>query len=211
MSYFHFSKIKSPIQYKDSLKVYRNSLNAFKTYQTFSFLYNQRSKQNSILMKTNSKKYTFFILLVLGMMSISYAQQRGGQRPERGQRPEPPSFEELLEKMDANDDGKLAKDEVAGPLARDFKQIDSNEDGFITEEELSKGKPDRKRRRPQNKDGITLTTVFKDMDSDKDKKIAKTEAKDVIAKRFDEFDLDSDGYISKVEMSKALKKINNNN
>ena len=160
-------------------------------------------------MKTNSKKYTFLIVLVVGMMSISYAQQRGGQRPERGQHPTPPSFEELLEKMDANDDGKLAKDEVAGPLAKDFKRIDTNEDGFISEDELPKGKPDQERRRSKN--GITLTSVFKDMDNNEDKKIAKTEAKGVIAKRFDEFDLDSDSYISKVEMGKALKKVNKNN
>ena len=158
-------------------------------------------------MKTNSKKYTFLIVLVLGMMSISYAQQRGGQRPEREQRPTPPSFEELLEKMDANNDGKLAKDEVAGPLAKDFNRIDTNEDGFISENELPKGKPDRKRRNANNKDGLTLTSVYKDMDSNEDKKIAKEEAKGIIAKRFDEFDLDNDGYISKVEMSKTLKQL----
>ena len=158
-------------------------------------------------MKTNSKKYTILIVLVLGMMSISYAQQRGGQRPERKQRPTPPSFEELLEKMDANDDGKLAKDEVAGPLAKDFNRIDTNEDGFISENELPKGKSDRKRRKTNNKDGLTLTSVYKDMDSNEDKKIAKEEAKGIIAKRFDEFDLDNDGYISKVEMSKTLKQL----
>ena len=45
-------------------------------------------------MKTNSKKNTIFIVLVIGMINLSNAQQRGGLRPT------PPSFEKLLEKMD---------------------------------------------------------------------------------------------------------------
>ena len=38
--------------------------------------------------------------------------------------------------MDANEDGKLSKKEVKGPLKKDFDKIDSNEDGFITKKEL---------------------------------------------------------------------------
>jgi Ca2+-binding EF-hand superfamily protein len=48
----------------------------------------------------------------------------------------PPTFEELIEKMDANEDGKLSEDEVEGPLKDMFSDIDTDEDGFITEEEF---------------------------------------------------------------------------
>lgn len=38
--------------------------------------------------------------------------------------------------MDTNDDRKLSKDKVKGPLNEDFSKIDADEDGFITEDEL---------------------------------------------------------------------------
>ena len=58
------------------------------------------------------------------------------QPPRQGQRVGPPSFAELLEKMDANQDGKLARSEVQGRLKDHFAKVDTNEDGFITEEEM---------------------------------------------------------------------------
>lgn len=72
------------------------------------------------------------------------AQQQDGDRERR----EPPSFSELLEKMDANEDGKLSKEEVKGPLQRHFDKIDANEDGLLTEEEFEKAP---KPKRPHNK------------------------------------------------------------
>lgn len=40
--------------------------------------------------------------------------------------------------LDSNNDGKLSKQEVRGPLANDFDQLDRNGDGFITEDEMPK-------------------------------------------------------------------------
>jgi hypothetical protein len=40
--------------------------------------------------------------------------------------------------MDANEDGKLSKYEVKGPLEKDFAKVDTNEDGFLSEKELEK-------------------------------------------------------------------------
>ena len=59
----------------------------------------------------------------------------------KGERPNP---EEMFTKMDANNDGKLSKDEVQGPLKEKFSEIDSNSDGFISKEELKNApKPER--------------------------------------------------------------------
>jgi len=59
-------------------------------------------------------------------------------------RPGPPSVEEVF-KMDTNQDGKLAKSELTGPLVEDFEKIDTDGDGFISMEEL-KNAPRKKRR-----------------------------------------------------------------
>ncbi len=56
-----------------------------------------------------------------------------------------PSTAEIFEHMDANKDGKLSKEEVKGPLQRDFSKIDVNNDGFITKKELENA-PKPKRR-----------------------------------------------------------------
>jgi len=162
-------------------------------------------------MKTTLKKFLFTITLFLCAVNYVQAQDRRDNHPDDRQHPIPPSYKELLQKMDANDDGKLAKNEVKGPLSRDFKHLDANEDGFITESELENGKPNCKRRRPTNENSMNITSVFKEMDANKDKKIAKSEAKNSIAKRFEEFDLDNNGYLSKIEMGKALKIINKGN
>ncbi|SNR46312.1 EF hand [Maribacter sedimenticola] len=80
----------------------------------------------------------FAIMIALGTLAAT-AQSKGERR-------EPPTFKELLEQMDKDEDGQLSKDEVKGPLQKDFDKIDANEDGFINEEELKnapkpKGRP----------------------------------------------------------------------
>ncbi|WP_299217134.1 EF-hand domain-containing protein [uncultured Aquimarina sp.] len=80
-------------------------------------------------------------LLAFMVSCTSNAQSKDSK--ERGQKP--PSVEEIFKMMDADEDGKLTKEEVKGPLKRDFSKIDTDEDGFITKEELEKApKPERK-------------------------------------------------------------------
>ncbi len=72
------------------------------------------------------------------------SSRSGSQKGKQG----PPNFAELLAKMDANKDGKLAKSEVQGRLKDDFSKVDTNSDGFITEAELKNApKPERGGRR----------------------------------------------------------------
>lgn len=73
-----------------------------------------------------------------------------GQSDDRKERREPPTFKELLEKMDANEDGKLSKKEIKGPLKEHFAKVDADEDGFITEEEFKKA-PKPKRRKGEQR------------------------------------------------------------
>ncbi|MEW4924771.1 EF-hand domain-containing protein [Algibacter sp. 2305UL17-15] len=86
------------------------------------------------------------VLLILGVTCF-VANSSFGQSENKGDRKERPTFEQLLEKMDANEDGKLSKKEVKGPLKKNFDEVDADEDGFITEEELKKApKPKRRER-----------------------------------------------------------------
>ena len=79
------------------------------------------------------------LLMVFGIVSTN------AQSKENGQPKTPPTAKELIKQMDKNEDGKLSKAEVKGPLKDDFKKIDTNEDGFLTIEELEKApKPKRK-------------------------------------------------------------------
>ena len=93
-------------------------------------------------MKNVFKTIVLVFGLTLFMSASSFAQSENKQ-----ERKEPPTFAQLLEKMDANEDGKLSKEEVKGPLKDDFDTVDADEDGFITEEELENApKPKRRKR-----------------------------------------------------------------
>lgn len=88
------------------------------------------------------------VLMAFGM-TILFAISAFGQSQNRQERKKPPTFEELLEQMDANEDGKLSKEEIKGPLKNHFSDVDINEDGFITAEEFEKA-PRPKRREIRN-------------------------------------------------------------
>lgn len=57
------------------------------------------------------------------------------QKQGRGERPD---ATQILEQMDADNDGKIALSEAKGPLKEDFSKIDTDDDGYITKEELEK-------------------------------------------------------------------------
>lgn len=82
-------------------------------------------------------------VLVFGA-TLFFANSAVAQSQKKGDRKKPPTFEQLLEKMDANEDGKLSNEEIKGPLKEDFAKVDTDEDGFISEEEFAKApKPKR--------------------------------------------------------------------
>ena len=93
-------------------------------------------------MKRNTIKKT---VLAFGLMVLISNVSFGQSKPREGK--QPPSFSQLLKEMDKNDDGKLSKDEIKGPLKEDFAKIDANEDGFITEKEFKKAPKPKERER----------------------------------------------------------------
>jgi Ca2+-binding EF-hand superfamily protein len=96
-------------------------------------------------MKSNMSKAKVVLGILVFLFALSVNAQ-SSDRQERGKKP--PTFKELLKKMDANKDGKLSKKEIKGPLKNDFKKIDTNEDDFISKKEFEKApKPKRKERK----------------------------------------------------------------
>ncbi|WP_298497704.1 EF-hand domain-containing protein [uncultured Algibacter sp.] len=89
-------------------------------------------------MKSNT-----FKVLVFGIV-LMITNNFYGQSQNQRDRKEPPTFKQLLEEMDANEDGKLSKKEIKGPLKNDFTKIDTDEDGFISKKEfVNAPKPQR--------------------------------------------------------------------
>lgn len=88
----------------------------------------------------NTKLKTIVYIALLASGTTLFAQPN-----DKDDKKKPPTAEVLIKEMDANKDGKLAKDEVKGPLKDDFTKIDTNKDGFLSLEELKKApKPERK-------------------------------------------------------------------
>lgn len=94
-------------------------------------------------MKSNTFK-TAALVFGLTVLVANNSFSQSENRKEKS----PPTFSELLKEMDKNEDGKLAKSELKGPLKEDFSKIDTDEDGFISEKEFKKApKPKRKERK----------------------------------------------------------------
>lgn len=82
------------------------------------------------------------IIMAIGLFAS--CKMNAQNDTSRQQRKERPSVEELFKQMDADEDGKLSKEEVKGPLKNDFTKIDTDEDGFLSKEEIEKApKPER--------------------------------------------------------------------
>ncbi len=82
-------------------------------------------------------------VVVFGM-TLLFSNTSFGQSQNREGKKKPPTFNELLKEMDADENGKLSKEELKGPIKNDFSKVDSDADGFITKEEFDNApKPKR--------------------------------------------------------------------
>lgn len=96
----------------------------------------------------------------------------------------------LLDRMDANKDGKLSKDEAQGPLKERFDLADANGDGFIGPDEFGRlpgfggqrpvgGGPDPRQ--------LDVSSLFERTDANKDGKITKDEVPEDRREQFGQF------------------------
>ncbi|MDW5288500.1 EF-hand domain-containing protein [Formosa sp. PL04] len=84
---------------------------------------------------------TKILKTVLGIAFVSFFGTQSISAQSEGGKKTPPSATELMAQMDADEDGKLSKDEVKGPIKENFTDIDTDEDGYISTKELEAAKP----------------------------------------------------------------------
>ncbi|SDE68110.1 EF hand [Ulvibacter litoralis] len=95
---------------------------------------------NTINFKTGIVAVAFIFFGI----TTSTAQSRGDKKPKKA------TYEQLLEKMDADEDGMLSEEEVKGRLKEQFSTIDTDEDGFISEEEFDNAPKPKRRGKKEN-------------------------------------------------------------
>jgi hypothetical protein len=74
-------------------------------------------------------------LIILTLFIFSSCNAQTTQNKPQKQRP---SADQVMKDLDTNEDGKLSKTEVKGPLKNDFDKIDLNKDGYLSIEEIKK-------------------------------------------------------------------------
>ncbi|WP_159023942.1 MBL fold metallo-hydrolase [Formosa sp. L2A11] len=85
------------------------------------------------------KNYSGTILFASDLMKIPLTENTSttnAKTPQKVNSNTPPSFSQLLENMDTNNDQKISKTEAKGRLKSNFETRDKNNDGFLTEDEI---------------------------------------------------------------------------
>ena len=110
-----------------------------------------------------------------------------------------------FDKMDADKDGKISRDEYLKTHDERFKKFDVNGDGYLTQEEV-KETAGQMSEEAKKKAIQKAKMRFDAIDTDKDGKISKAEWMSAHPNRpeaetvFDEIDTDGDGYLTKKEL-----------
>jgi Ca2+-binding EF-hand superfamily protein len=124
----------------------------------------------------------------------------------------------MLDRFDANKDGKISKEEAKGKLAENFDKLDVNKDGFLDKEELRRaarfvlanmGKGDNAKPGVSSNPSVNQTTTkdFDALDRNADGRLSRQEVKGTeFADHFDEIDINKDGTIDRKEFRAYLKK-----
>lgn len=149
------------------------------------------------------------IVLVIALVALSInlnAQQKGqgGQGNRNGGSGQRPSPEEILKRLDTDNDGLISKSEANeaknGRMAENFDTIDANSDGFIDEDELKRGK----KKKPN------VDQFMKEIDTNNDGNLDELEIAAsenlAIKNNFSKIDKDEDGFITRTELENFFRK-----
>ncbi|MBL1430506.1 MAG: hypothetical protein COA60_003145 [Robiginitomaculum sp.] len=161
-------------------------------------------------------------LLAMAIPTMSLANDRTNERSTN-------KATKIMQKLDANNDGKITISEVAILRAKKFDDADRNSDGFISPREKKllkfKRKNDRREKRAarridrqakldSNGDGEVSLLEFTSqasplltrLDSNKDGSISSSEILEARKQRFARLDVNNDGVLSRADKKDAKTK-----
>jgi Ca2+-binding EF-hand superfamily protein len=147
------------------------------------------------------------VLLVLSAIILPTTNQAKPNHTqcEGNKRKQPPSIEEVLAHLDADDSGGISLDEAKGPLAQDFDRIDLDGSGEITRAELKASRDNRLGR------GMEMREKIQAADTDGNGAISNAEASeaglDKLIEHFDKIDTDGNDEVTERELEAAGKRI----
>jgi Ca2+-binding EF-hand superfamily protein len=129
---------------------------------------------------------------------------RGADSPS-GEGGPPATLEELIERRDRNQDGKLSRDEIPEPMQAAFERIDPNGDGVLDRAEAReldarRARQERSRTVPARR---TVARTVELMDTNGDGLLQKKEAPLAVQAAFEELDTNGDGAIDLNEAAAA--------
>ncbi len=120
--------------------------------------------------------------------------KQGGDQARGGDR-----LKKALERMDANKDGKISKDEFRGPPEA-FDRVDRNKDGFLDEQDLGGGKqPGAKPNRGRDRGRAQMAKRLRQLDTDGDGRVSRDEYRGPDA-FFERLDANANGFIDADEI-----------
>jgi len=121
----------------------------------------------------------------------------------------PPSIDAIFGKLDANQDGKLTKDELPERAAEKLMVADADGDGAVTKEELEQARPGRGGGGGFGGPGgpPPIESLFERFDKNGDGKLTQDEVPEWCAERLMKADADGDGAVTKEELEQARQKL----
>lgn len=160
-------------------------------------------------MKKNKLKIIITSFSILFYFTL-FAQGPGGQRGRNGGQNKggKPDAEQVLSKLDTNNDDKIDLDEASkdkrGKIAQDFDNIDFNDDKYIDLDELKTSLNDK---RPK---GESAEKIMREADDNADGKLNALEVaakeKLLLTNNFDTIDANNDNEIDLEELKAFMSK-----
>ncbi len=154
-------------------------------------------------MKTTSLVIPIAVSLCLPLSSSLLGEAPAPPRENNKKENAPPAArhehfpEEFFKKMDANNDGKVSKEEFTKSAEDRFAKFDGNKDGALEKKDVPEKIRERMKQKDRQPKGAALG----------DKKITKEAFLQMNAKRFEKMDTNNDGFIDKSEFEADVKKM----